>query len=195
MKILHKQRVNQIGFFDDTDYDDCINNTETNKKNNNTQTVKSCPSKGDIIEYQLNNENYFIQAKALSRAGEATGKSKSWYNVEHLDTKENFSIDFDKVKEWRHISNETEEINIAVVPLPDHNKENVIVAKMKELENWKSFKVYSVVPDEGQSQITTTWVITEKLIDNAKTIKARLVARGFQEEQDLVVESLTAQKH
>ena len=33
-----------------------------------------------------------------------------------------------------------------------------------------------------------------KLIDNAKTIKARLVARDFQEEQDLVLESPTAHK-
>ena len=47
---------------------------------------------------------------------------------------------------------------------------------MKELENWKSFKVYSVVPDEGQPRITTTWVITEKIIDNAKTIEARFAA-------------------
>ena len=68
------------------------------------------------------------------------------------------------------------------MPLSDHNNENVIVAKVKELRNWKSFKVFSVVPDEGQPQITTTWVITEKLIDNANTIRARLVARGFQKE-------------
>ena len=65
---------------------------------------------------------------------------------------------------------------------------------MIELENWKSFKVYSVVPDEVQPQITTTWVITEKSIENAKTIKARLVFRGFQEEQDLIVECPTAHK-
>ena len=79
----------------------------------------------------------------LSRGSKATGKFKTWYNIENLDTKENLSIDFDKVREWRHISNETEQVNIAVVPLSDHNNENVIVAKMKELENSKSFKVYS----------------------------------------------------
>ena len=47
-KTLAKQKTNQIDFFNDTD-DDCINNTETNKQNNNTQTVKNCPSKGNII--------------------------------------------------------------------------------------------------------------------------------------------------
>ena len=36
------------------------------------------------------------------------------------------------------------------MPLSDDSNENVIVAKIKELENLKSFKVYSVVPDEGQ---------------------------------------------
>ena len=88
--------------------------------------------KRDIIEYQLDNEKYFIQAKVLSRASKATGKFKSWYNVEKLDTKENLSIDFDKVKELRHVSNETEEVNIALVPLLDHNNENVIMSKKKE---------------------------------------------------------------
>ena len=28
---LPKQKINQFDFFDDTDYDDCINITETNK--------------------------------------------------------------------------------------------------------------------------------------------------------------------
>ena len=134
-----------------------------------------------------------FKVKVLSRVGKATGKFKLWCSVENLDTKENLSVDFDKVNEWRHISNETEEINIAVVPLSGHNNENVIVAKMKDLENWKSFKVYSVVPGEVQPLITTTWV-TEKLIDDAKTIKARLLALGFQVEQDLVVEFPTAHK-
>ena len=123
-----------------------------------------------------------FKVKVLSRAGKATGKFKLWYSVENPDTKENLSVDFDKANEWRHMSNETEEINIAVVPLSDHNNENVIVAKMKDLENWKSFEVYSVVPGEAQPLITTTWV-TEKLIENAKTIKARLLALGFQVEK------------
>ena len=70
-----------------------------------------------------------------------------------------------------------------------------MLSLQKELENWKPFKLYSVVRDEGQLWITTTWVITEKLIENAKTIKARLAAaRGFQVEQDLVVEPPTAHK-
>ena len=103
MNTWPKQKINQVDFFDDTDYDDWINNTETNKQNNSSQTVKNCPSKDDIIVYQLDNENGFIQTKVLS-----TGKFKSWYNVENLDTEENLSIDFDQVKEWRHILNETE---------------------------------------------------------------------------------------
>ena len=81
-KTLTKQKIYQIDLFDDTDYDDCLNNTETNKQNNNTQTIYNCPSKGDIIEYPLDNENHFIQAKVLLRAGKATRKFQSWYDVE-----------------------------------------------------------------------------------------------------------------
>ena len=46
-----------------------------------------------------------FKVKVLSRVGKATGKFKLWYSVENLYTKENLSVDFDKVDEWRHISN------------------------------------------------------------------------------------------
>ena len=69
------------------------------KQTNNTQTIKNCPSKDNNIEYQLDNKN-FIQTKVLSTGSKATGKFKTWYNVENLDN--HLSIDFD-VKKWRHI--------------------------------------------------------------------------------------------
>ena len=47
-------------------------------------------------------------------------------------------------------------------------------AKLKELENWKNNKVYSDVDNEGQSQISVQWVITEKIIAVSRT-KACLV--------------------
>ena len=42
-KTVRKRKINQIDFFDDTEFDDCINNTQTSKQNNNTQTVQNCP--------------------------------------------------------------------------------------------------------------------------------------------------------
>ena len=57
---------------------------------------------------------------------------------------------------------------------------DIVEAKLKELENWKNNNVYSEVDNEGQSQISVQWVITEKIIGVSKT-KACLVAWAFQE--------------
>ena len=43
------------------------------------------------------------------------------------------------------------------------------------------YPVFDEVPDEGQSTISVKWVCTEKIIDDMITVKARLVARGFEE--------------
>ena len=55
-------------------------------------------------------------------------------------------------------------------------------AKLREMNNWKDHQVYVEVPNEGQNYITTRWVLTEKIIDGKNGVKARLVARGFEEE-------------
>ena len=57
-------------------------------------------------------------------------------------------------------------------------------AKMNEYENWKQNKVFQVVSDNGQGAISVRWVITEKLKGGNRIIKARLVARGFEENFD-----------
>ena len=58
----------------------------------------------------------------------------------------------------------------------------ILEAKQRELENWKNHNVYKEVEDNGQKVISVRWVITQKLRDNKLTYKARLVARGFEEE-------------
>ena len=58
----------------------------------------------------------------------------------------------------------------------------VLSAKKKELDNWKRYNVYTEVPDTGQQCVSVRWVITEKKGKDRPVIKARLVARGFEEE-------------
>ena len=65
------------------------------------------------------------------------------------------------------------------VPKSDQNSPECIQAKVDELEKLNTFAVYSEVEDHGQKCIDTRWVITYK----DKGIKARLVARGFQEQE------------
>ena len=55
-------------------------------------------------------------------------------------------------------------------------------AKKRELANWDRCSVYELVPDGGQTVVTTRWVNTEKVLDDGTvTPKSRLVARRFQE--------------
>ncbi len=85
----------------------------------------------------------------------------------------------------------TEDILAVMVPKEDRNSPACDAAKLLELEKLKMFDTYDIVDDEGQERITTTWVLTEK----GDEVRARLTARGFQEEGDFPTDSPTVQKH
>ena len=57
-------------------------------------------------------------------------------------------------------------------------------AKEKELENMKENNVYELEEYKGQATISSRWIITEKYKEGKKVVKARLVARGFEEDSD-----------
>ena len=69
-----------------------------------------------------------------------------------------------------------------------------VAAMNTELEEWKKREVYSVVDDIGQDHITTRWVITTKQHDGNTITKARLCARGFQEQQAFRTDSPTCSR-
>ena len=58
---------------------------------------------------------------------------------------------------------------------------DVLKAKENKLQNWRNNEVYAKVGNEGQELFTVRWVVTEKLKDCKPVFKARLVARGFEE--------------
>ena len=59
-------------------------------------------------------------------------------------------------------------------------------AKTAEVKKWQEEKVYEEVQDEGQNRVSTTWVMTEKIKDGQTVIKARLVARGYEEDKEAI---------
>ena len=84
-----------------------------------------------------------------------------------------------------------EDILAVMVPKEQRNSNECMIAKMEELAKLKAFDTYTEVEDKGQDHITTTWVLTEK----GKDVRARLTARGFQEDADFPTDSPTVQKH
>ena len=81
-------------------------------------------------------------------------------------------------------------IFVSNVPRELHKSSEVISAKTDELNKLKMFDVYEEVPDVGQVCIDTRWVVTYK----GDGIKARIVARGFQERQCVPSDSPTVAK-
>ena len=56
-------------------------------------------------------------------------------------------------------------------------------AKLEELQKWQEFNTCEEVPDTGQPRVSCKWVCTEKMKAGVLVTKARLVARGFEEDK------------
>ena len=112
----------------------------------------------------------------LSLAGKKS--SKLWsdsYNVQDSQTGD---------KEWINLRDysEIEKIEDEEEVLLGFENNQVSDAKEKELQSWRENNVFEEVNDEGQKAISTRWIVTEKVKEGEKICKARLVARGFEEE-------------
>ena len=71
----------------------------------------------------------------------------------------------------------------------------LIKAQQLELDRWKQYNVFNEVSDNGQEVISTRWVFTQKSQDGETKVKARLVARGFEEDTtDIRTDSPTISK-
>ena len=131
----------------------------------------------DIIRYKLDDE--WITGSVLGRAGKASGKYKTCYNIRNENGEER-SIDLER-HEWEKML-ETE-INITEIANKQKSEsEEIVSAKVNELGKLVQFDTYEEVNDNGQKVLSTRWVITNK---NGQT-KARLVVKGF-EEKDLEI--------
>ena len=119
-----------------------------------------------------------VDALVLSRAGKATGKNKSWFNVELVEPMElcgnQRSIDFAAVRHWEPINE-----HCGVVLACTEGSESFDEAKREEVDAWKHYDVYEEVDStEGITPIDSKWVLSIKPDGRHK---ARLVARGYQD--------------
>ena len=135
---------------------------------------KMLPGIKTHIMYKMNDSTEWKKGFVHSRAGKATGIHKTKYNIQDEDTKAITYHDFDKeVSEWLPVTSE--------VLLTNIDKQAKATAKSIELQNWKNNDAYVEVEDKDQYAISTKWVVTTKEMDGNFTVKARLVARGFED--------------
>ena len=154
-----------------------------------TSQLLSKIRQGTVIEY-VNNQGDNITANVASRAGKAKGKYPHWWNV-HTKTGDTEAVDFSKMT-IQKVSDPAEHNDS--VTLIASSKEAVNLAKQRELNEWKSQNVYTEVEDNGQDLITLRWVCQPKVIDGQASVKARLCARGFEEESDIRSDSPTCSR-
>ena len=185
-----------------------------------------CLKNNTHIRYKLNSEDNWQKSRVLSRAGKATGKNATWWNIED-DEGQQKSVDFSKVSNLQvsnptmHTSsyNESPENLTKNLPNLSLNKsktinspdesydelqvhhtlmvksvEDIKEAKERELLEWKKENVYSEEDDINQECISLRWVLKEKITGETRTMKARLCARGYEEEQNFCTHSPTCSR-
>ena len=132
------------------------------------------------------NDGEWQKARILSRAGKVGGKHDGWFNVE-TETGMKRAVNFANIKDIE-IDDSPQEITLIT------NNSEVLSAKSKELQSWIDNSVYTEIPNEGQETMSLRWVVTPKIIDGQPSVKARLVARGFEEVQNFKTDSPTCSK-
>ena len=148
-------------------------------------TTKSTrlPKPGQSINCRLRNDEdeERRKLKVISRAGKATGKNRYLMNVV-LEHGEPFWLDFEHgVIDWQTDTEDEQTISPEENVMNVSSNEDLDIAKKKELQSWSENQVFTQVPDQGQPRISTRWVFTDKLSNGDNILKARLVARGFQD--------------
>ena len=138
------------------------------------------PKRNMHVEYKV--EGKPVQAKVLSMQPKRNSKNGNWLNVHVLGDDSPSSINWDDVSDWKEIA-ETEE-EVTLLTMDEEFSQEVIDAKEKEIMNLTENDVFEEVDDAGQTCISCRWVITSKEKDGGKVVKARLVARGFEEKSN-----------
>ena len=172
------------------------NSQEEEGSNGNTQCQQIALTKNDVVRYKINANDDWVSVKLINRAGKVGGKHEGWWNVCDVEKGHKFSLNTNETQELEFVEDQpdsvadpqptssSEEVYVTILPRYRHNEKNCEVAKEKELRAWDNFHVYEEVIDEGQPKIGTNWILTQKVVDGKVVVKARLTARGDQEDSE-----------
>jgi hypothetical protein len=144
------------------------------------------------FEYQLA-DGQKGQATVLPKLKQPkpTSKFRNWLNVRNVESNKDSSINWDNIVWWKPSCGE-QVLTVTQIQCMDEDK--MIIAKDVEIKNLHDNDVYEWVEDKGQDAISSRWVMTEKNEGGESIIKARLVARGFEETHNERTDSPTCSK-
>ena len=148
-----------------------VNNQEQSNNVDSDATRKWVP--GERFSGVDSVTGEYITGRILGRAGKVRGVNRNCYNI----VKDNGWEGWYDLQSLRDLSviPDTKEVTVLF------NSDTVEEAKEKEMQNWRMNEVYEEVENRGQNAISVRWVVTEKVVNGGAVTKARLVARGFEE--------------
>ena len=145
------------------------------------ESLRDCsvkPSRNTYVKYKLNNDDWAC-AKILSKQPKQSGKYRDWLNV-HVDGQDDpICVNWDHVSEWCELPYPEQAL---LLTKDQEMSQDVVDAKNVEVNNMIVNKVFDKVPYDNQITVSSRWIITEKFINGIRKIKARIVARGFEED-------------
>ena len=140
--------------------------------------------KNDWIEMEDGNE--WIRAQIINRE-KVHGKYYNYFNVVGEDGLKR-NVDLERARFMK--VPESEEVNMVLIPMEEQQSEECRKAKLVELKKLEDFQSFKVVEDKGQFRISCRWVLWKK----EEETRARLVARGFEEDTEVPSDSPTVDK-
>ena len=192
---------------DDLDDDNVISATSSDtsdlppsiNSSNSWTTVQSrhdLPKPNSSIECKFPGVESTIKCKVISRAGKSSANNWHYLNIQEEEQSRGKCCSFRDVS-WRPTDNHEDVACIDEIffTSSDDNGNQFKVAKQEEIQKWKDFDTFTEVPNQGQHTISTRWVCTRKIKGGKVINKARLVARGFEEDtKSLKTDSPTCSK-
>ena len=158
--------------------------------------------KSKQIRFKLKGDSSWQTTTPASRSGKLTGKYPMAWNTKPKDGT-SVQVDFQRdVDCWEELTEESNDKNLITDTTEIHFNEFYLCgvtedhkrAKLQELANWKSQLVYVEDEYRGQRCLSVRWVLTPKMIDNVLSNKARLCARGSEQNQDFHTDSPTCSR-
>ena len=138
-------------------------------------------------------ENIRITLEGEEVTARVTGRCKvtgSFYN--YFNIKDQRGLDWNVNLEVNDWSRTQEEVMMVLIPRSRHGESDCKSAKQTELKKLQDFGAFSLVKDEGQFRISCTWVLwVKEHSDGQSEVRARLVARGYEEEEEVPSDSPT----
>lgn len=147
--------------------------------------------RGDVIRFRsedAEDSEPWKYGMIEKRAAKTSECSRNAFQVEQDLVDEPIIVDLDKHYVEKQEGNEMnttvlftqEDAEPRIFAIGIQDSEKINLAKEEELKRLSEFGVYQETKDTGQSHVSSRWVVTTKGEKNEK-VKARLVARGFEE--------------